>query len=166
MFPDPVTGVAYATELELLAVQAKRQALYNQLALQSQRDAKAQAIRQQELDGLWAGFEERSAVLVSERVSRVITSLASTPRGTVQLDGLLESRLGRRGRVRFHFLFEGRAMPTYQQTMDIDVTELRPLGHPFTWWDPKRLVRTAIDRSVRHDRNDQWKPSPHRYWEE
>ena len=166
MFPDPVTGVAYASEFELRAVQARRQLLYDQLQISSERKAEAEAIRQKELDGLWTGLEVPSSVLVSERVSRLITPEAATPRGTVRLDGLLESRIGRRGRVRFHFLLGGKAMPQYQQTMDIDVRDLDRLGHPFSWWDPKQMVRTAVIRSKRHDRNDQWKPSRIRYWED
>lgn len=165
MFPDPVTGVAYATEAELLAVKADRQKLYESLIKSSERSAQAQATRRAELDGLWAGMEERSSVLISERFSRLISPMTSTPRGIVQLDGLLEQRIGHLGRVRVHFLFDGHAMPTFQETVQIQDSELESLGHPFTWWHPKRFVKTAIDRSMRYGRKDQWKPTKDRYWE-
>lgn len=162
---DRITGRSYGSEAELEAAIEERQEGLKLLAGIDERlrpgvEARARADKE-----AWGEIAPNRCVLLSRQASLLVNPASKTHSGQIQLDGLVIAIEGRLAHVLFHWLSEDRHQPLLHTSAWVGREQLEPLGHGFTWWRIGNLRKSAIERSVRHDRQDQWRPRAESYWE-
>lgn len=166
MFFDPVSGRHYGSREEFEEGKAATRAVIANLSESSRRQAEQDRLREESHQEAWGEIEPNRCVLISAAASRKINPSTRTDIGEVCLDGLVQEISGAQAWIRIHYLTKDPHQPQLEMTTSVHRDELELLGHPFTWWRQWNLKHSAVERSHRYGRNDEWnRPSFSQFWE-
>lgn len=155
---DPISGKHFSGPDYAEMLRGRELAMRGMLDT-SRRQAEAERLRREEVSEVWDGFIPGSTcVLISKTASRKNWSCAATPRGLVDLDGLLVSISpnGHQGQVRVHFASPKKDQLIVSVIVNFAREDLSLLGHGFSIWEPRQMQEIAEARDRRNNRRDGW----------